>query len=203
MSKKIYEFDPFVMFIRALEEENKARKTQISLASNNLMARNMRPCKEEWEKLGFVFTDIPGDDELYEAKLPEGWSTVPSEYPKKNNILDENKNIRGSIFYNISYYGIIAEMQLYRRYNIVVEHDNNLIEVYFGNKEEKLFVAGQIRNSDYSHDNDGNKAYFKEEDRLKKLAEDFANENYPDWKNFNAYWENDMKLIYKPNKDKK
>lgn len=203
MSKKIYEFDPFVMFIRALNNENKSKEAQISSSSNNLMARRMSPCKEEWEKLGFEFFDIPGDDVLYETTLPEGWSIVPSEYPKKNNILDENKNVRGTIFYNISYYGIIAEMHLYRRYNIVVEHDDNLIEIYFGNKKEKLFVAGQIHNSDYPYDHDNNKAYFKEEDRLKKLAEDFAKENYPDWENFDAYWENYMKLTYKPNEDKK
>lgn len=158
---------------------------QSTAVNNTMLAIDMKPEKEVWEKLGFSFSEISGDDVLCKAKLPTGWCLNSTEHPMWNNIVDNKGNVRASMFYKAAFYDRSAHMNLETRYRLDRDYiDEDTVEVYFGNKNEKLFVAGK-----YSYSEDD--AYEKSE-KCYQLAEDFANKNYPDWKNPLAYWDDDL-----------
>lgn len=201
------EIDGLMMLFRAMGgEENVVEhmeKEGQSLAVNNtMMAKEMRPSREEWEKLGFSFTDIPYDDVLCKAVMPEGWSLKSTDHAMWNEIFDENGMKRGSMFYKASFYDRSAHMSLERRYGVCVDYigeDFSTIEVYFGNSSEKLFVAGRVQIPQ-----NGCRAKrldcYEEEDRLKEVAKRFGDENYPDWENVHAYWNKSQNLSLKQTK---
>ena len=162
------------------------------------MAKRMRPSREDWEQLGFVFTDIPGDNILCNAILPEGWSYTAANHPMWNDIFDENGMKRGSMFYKTSFYDRSAHMYLHQRYDVcmdVIDNDDGVskIEMYFGNKDEKLFIAGYL-DSTISNIPEVIDKKWKEEKRLRELAKQFGDENYPGWQSVHTYWENGKEL---------
>ena len=63
-------------------------------------------------------------------------------------------------------------------------------EIYFGNEDEVLFVAGIVEGLyNYKLDDNTRKQKREEEKRLLKLAFDFAEKNYPNYGDVNAYWD--------------
>lgn len=57
----------------------------------------MSPSQAAFEALGFTFTDI-GDSVLFEATLPEGWSTqeTPGSSILWENLVDDKGRVRGN-----------------------------------------------------------------------------------------------------------
>lgn len=157
-----------------------------------VMAKDMVPVKENWEELGFRFTDIPGDDVLCIAKMPEGWSIRKSDYSMWIDIIDQNGLKRGTMFYKNTPYHKKAYMTLESRYKVCEDYTDNdqLKTIYFGNEQERLFVAGKV---DLSHKLTWEEKLLMrfQEIKLKELARQFANENYPGWRNVNSYWNNE------------
>ena len=200
MSKRD-ELDGLLMLFRAMSgEENVIEhmeaEGQQSAVRNTRMAKEMIPSREEWEQLGFVFTDIPGDDVLYSATLPEGWSMKATSHSMWNEIIDSNGMKRGSMFYKAAFYDRHAHMSLECRYgvrSIYIGEDYSTTEVYFGNDNEKLFVAGQVHipNNATQEERHAKRA---ERDKLVSIAKQFGDENYPDWESVHAYWEIDKEL---------
>ncbi len=192
MNKSNYS-DGFEILIRAMMGEKNVvdhveAEGQARAVASTMMAKEMEPSREEWEKLGFTFTDIPGDEVLCEASLPEGWSMEETDHPMWINIVDQNGMKRGSMFYKAVFYDRVARMSLHCRYGAFSDYsaDGSIVEIYFGSSDaqEKLFVAGKLNRSTLS------KEFFKEQDRLLAVAEKFGDKNYPDWRNINAYWDN-------------
>ena len=66
--------------------ENEGQKRAVA---GTMMAKQMDPSREEWEKLGFTFTDIPGDEVLCKATLPEGWRMEETDHSMWTNIIDQ------------------------------------------------------------------------------------------------------------------
>lgn len=159
-----------------------------------LVPKKMNPKKEEWEKLGFVFENIDDDKTLYKATLPENWQLAFTDNLNCAEILDNNNLKRGFIHYNN--YSENSHMILESRYDIYSDYIDNkhaIKEVYFGNPDEKLFIAGQVELSNPEKAEYRAQAYHYEE-RLKALAKEFATAYYPNWHNINAYWEVEEKV---------
>ena len=96
------------------------------------------------------------------------------------------------MFYKASFYDRDAHMYLMCRYKVCtryLDEDYNDREIYFGNDEEVLFVAGQVILPKNASRQEILAGYEKEE-QLIEVAKQFANENYPDWENVLAYWDN-------------
>ena len=160
------------------------------------MAKDMRPSREDWEKLGFFFAEIPSDDVLCRAILPEGWKISKTEHPLWSEIFDENGRKRGSMFYKDAFCDRNAYMNLIPRYKVDYDFvDDVNTEVYFGNDQEKLFVAGQV-SIPKDAPLEERMAKYTERDRLMYIARKYADENYPDWEDIHAYW-NDEKGVSK------
>ncbi len=181
---RIFGGEPDVLDHMNIEERRNA-------LNSVMMAKRMKPSKEEWEQLGFTFTDIPDDDILCRATLPKGWTLEETDHCLWTDIKDENGRIRGSMYYNSLPYDRSARMSLRCRYGVhvgsVVE-DSFVEEIYFGNEQEKLFVAGQIRRARGQISREEADARFDREDALRKMAEEFGDANYPGWKSVHSYW---------------
>lgn len=186
----------FTALIRAMNGEKNVIEHMVSEGQQEAIrrvhvAKKVRPSKEAWEQLGFTFTDIEGDDILCNATLPKGWSIQATEHSMWNNIIDENGMIRGRMYYKAAFYDRHAHMYLECRYkmcNIYVGEDHSTTEIYFGNNEEKLFVAGQIHSKE-NETREERLARYNLEEELEEKTRNWANQNYPDWENVHAYWD--------------
>ena len=192
------ELEGLKMLIRTMSGENNViehmeAEGQQEAVRNTMMAKDMSPSKEEWEKLGFAFTDLPDDKVLCIATLPEGWELKATSHSMWNDIIDRNGMKRGSMFYKAAFYDRCAYMTVERRYEVCstdVDGDYSTIEIYFGNENERLFVAGQVHTpKDISREE--RKAIYVKTEKLKALAKRFGDENYPGWESVHAYWENE------------
>lgn len=185
------------MLIRALcgEEnviENMEKEGQNKAVRETLLPKIMKPEQEYWEELGFVFEEIEDDDIMCKGTLPEGWKLIPTDHQMWTNIVDQNNTKRGSMFYKAAFYDRKAHMNLKARYSVTSQYvDENMMikEVYFGNENEKLFIAGTVYYDDNMTSEDLESTY-EHEDYLINQATVFANTYYPDYTNPLAYWDN-------------
>lgn len=172
---------------------NNEKKDNVEIIDGVVMPREMHPSRKDWEDLGFTFNDIPGDNVLCVATLPEGWSIKPTDQPMWSDVVDENGITRGDMFYRASTYDRDAHMKLWPRYGIRREVIGKETEIYFGNADEKLFVAGSVT-VDFNASKEEIENQFETINELILVAQDFANENYPYWENVHAYWNDNKKV---------
>lgn len=153
------------------------------------LSKSMNPGKEEWEKLGFVFTDIPGDDVLCYAKLPDGWKLRRAE-EIWNEIVDADGLQRAKMYYKSVYYDRCANMYLLPYYRICFGYndDETKQEIWFGNDKEKLYIAGTV-NIKKNPSIEDICEEVAERDRLASLAVIFGDKNYPGWGNTYDSWD--------------
>ena len=170
-----------------------------------LLAKDMKPRREIWENLGFKFENSEEDAVVCEAKLPEGWTIVPIE-TYKYEIKDANNLTRAKMTYNIKIN--TASMRLITRYGIHSSYEERdtvdifgrkskvrVKVVYFGTEEERIYVAGEAQFEDYCSNEEINE-FYNDKNRLEKMANEYGDKNYPDWKNLMAYWEEEPKKVY-------
>ena len=156
-------------------EQNRAR-------SACRLPRDMRPSKEAFEAIGFKFEDI-GDDVLYQATLPEGW-TLKSDGGYWTYLIDEKGRERGSYFYKGAFYDRNGHMNLTQRFhatydNVDPKDWDSPVKVYVKDADGTiLFEAGQC-----------DKAYSDEYDKLMSKAKDYLKTNYPEWEDASKYWD--------------
>ena len=172
---------------------NNEQKDNVKTIDGVVMPREMHPSRKDWEDLGFIFSDIPGDNVLCVATLPDGWSIKPTDQPMWSDVVDENGITRGDMFYRASTYDRDAHMKLWQRYGIRREIIGEETEIYFGNADEKLFVAGRVT-IDFNASKEEIEKQFDTINELIMAAQDFADENYPFWENVHAYWNDNKKV---------
>ena len=157
---------------------------QIQVRQSCKLPRDMKPSKDVFEALGFIFEDI-GDDIMYQATLPEGWKLDSTEGEHWTIIIDEKGRKRGCFFYKDAFYNSSRDglMRLNQRFYITYDHidrrnSNSPIIVCVKDSEEKvLFNAGQC-----------NEAYSDEYEELMNKATEYLEINYPEWQNPSKYW---------------
>ena len=159
--------------------------TKEQLITTTKISKELNPSKEIWEELGFTFTNNQENTSIYNTTLPTGWSILPTSYSMMQNIVDEHNRIRGNILCNTK-----NSIYLNTRYRICMNYvgkDYNTVEIYFGNEEEKLFVAGQVHKKDCTNKYEIITAY-EEQIKLTQLAQEWAEYNYPNYEDVRAYW---------------
>lgn len=164
--------------------ENINQKEQLPINTTKI-PKKLNPEKEIWEDLGFTFTNNNDNNTLYNTTLPTGWSIQSTNHSMILNIIDEHNRIRGNILCNTN-----TSIYLNTRYRICVNYVGkgyNTIEIYFGNEEEKLFIAGLVHKKNCTDRLEIIKAY-EEQIRLTRLTQEWAEYNYPDYEDVRAYW---------------
>jgi len=140
--------------------------------------------QEQLETLGFVFEDA-ADDIFVNVRFPQGWHVEPTDHSMWSDLIDPRGNVRAGIFYKAAFYDRRAQMHLGKAIAVVQEYDVKGIIQYFVKKgDEVLFATEIVRDIEqYSDD------YWVEEKRLKNIAKDWMEKNYPDHNNVLAYWD--------------
>jgi hypothetical protein len=142
---------------------------------------DMRPDREAFEALGFVFSDL-GDGVLCQATLPEGWTLKETSNGYWTDLVDEKGRKRGSSFYKGAFYDRSGNMSLKRRFSIDYDHaddrDDGPIVMFV--KDFDGSVVHEVGKCD--------SAYSDEHNQLSMLAEEYLKVHYPDWKDPTKYW---------------
>src|SRR5574344_592633 len=122
-----------------------------------IMGHDVIDHHEDYEKLGFNLIEIPNNDKIVIAHLPENWHKDNSQ-DDKIVILDENNNIRCVSFKCSGRDYIFTSLK--RKYDV---------------NEYSIKYAQDCRK------------YIKE-------CEDYGDKYYPNWRDYNAYWNDNKEL---------
>lgn len=164
------------------------------------LPRNMKPSRECWEKLGFVFLDDGGEyDKGYiDAVLPSGWVMRKTNHSLINEIIDINDSVRATVIFENENPSMNLACKYKAGYDYTDENNSKKV-YYFGNEFEKIYIAGKVNKLEREKDNEElYKARIQLEDTYQKIVEEFAKEFYPDYLDPLAYWD-----IKKSNEKKK
>jgi hypothetical protein len=140
---------------------------------------------EQYAKMGIkVFTGSKGDDLFMGVKLPKGWVKKATDHSMWCELIDDKGRKRAAIFYKAAFYDRDAFINFETRYQFATRYSDEKDEkgckksyyvVMDGDKE--LYVAGTCDGKNYNE--------------LTVFCEQFLNENHPDWRDINAYWNNE------------
>lgn len=150
--------------------------------------------KQQYEKMGIkVIEDY--DDLFYNVELPEGWEIKATDHSMWNDVLDSKGRKRISFFYKGAFYDRDAFSNFERRYSFSIlpfdeyKSDAGYQERKF--KPWKLFITDcgekikELKEMTATTDAE----YFAIDDVLKPMGAKYLDENFPNWKDINAYWD--------------
>ncbi len=178
--------DPIVtlaehMFTKNPIERSEARGQQELVNSEVLPTKWMHGSKKETlEQFGVIFGDIVEGDEMFQnVTLPVGWEKKATEHSMWSELYDDKGRKRASIFYKAAFYDRSAHISLATRYTYSGYDNEEYAVVKDGEKvifKSKPFVAKEGQPS-YELRGEG-----------ETEAEEWLNENFPDWKDVGKYW---------------
>lgn len=135
------------------------------------------------------------DDLFYSVELPEGWKVEATDHHMWNNLFDDKGRRRANFFYKAAFYDRDAFINFEHRYSFKIcpfddyQSDASYEErkfkpwkVFFTDNGEKIKEIEEIIPTT-------DKEYYKVDDTLAKIGKAYLNENYPDWEDINAYWD--------------
>ena len=144
------------------------------------------PSKRVWRRQGFVFKRAEHADNVTLLELPKGWKSEINE--NQFDFYDENNTRRGVLVIGTDdAHSKDISLKLCR-YSVIVEYmkETNSTLVYFGNDKERLYFAGQIYMPDETTEEE-KEAIANIIKGFIKNAKEYADENYPDYQNPDAY----------------
>ena len=147
--------------------------TALVLPRKELNSSNIKP----FQRLGFTFDS--SNDENCNVKLPEGWHIVSNQ---TSSIVFDSKN-RKRIFSRINFFAKKNDVKLLTRYKVESKRLANdkfsPISVYVcdfdGNPIKDIGLCGTYHSEDYN--------------RLVEQAENYLDENFPNWRDPDKYWD--------------
>ena len=153
---------------------------------------NIEYTKKQYEKMGITLDER--DDLFWSVTLPEGWEVKATEHSMWNALLDDKGRTRAEFFYKAAFYDRDAFINFRTRYSVSVSHVADPSSEY--DIWSKSDYQGTVKDGDTvifstkcvaptgSYDGDD-----KIKDELMKELKSFMSENYPDYKDINAYWD--------------
>lgn len=135
------------------------------------------------------------DDLFYSVELPEGWEIKATGHSMWNDVFDNKGRKRISFFYKGAFYDREAFSDFCCRYRLqILPFDDYESDASY---EERKFKPWTV----YIMDNDKktkalksitpttDKEYYEVSDSLREIGSVYLNENFPNWKDFNSYWD--------------
>jgi hypothetical protein len=169
-----------------------------------IMGHDVIDHREDYEKLGFNLIEIPNNDKIVIAHLPENWHKDNSQ-DDKIVILDENNNIRCVSFKCSGRDYIFTSLK--RKYDVHEYQHGSLLQYstfYFGedgglDSPNKLYVARSAYDGiEYNGINEYSIKYAQDCRKYIKECEDYGDKYYPNWRDYNAYWNEHKELNNNP-----
>jgi len=171
---------------KAIENQEKAGQLR-SCKQQRLPISGTWDNKQQWEDLGFVFTDEK--DHLFVSVIfPEGWSLKPTDHSMYSDLIDDKNRKRGAMFYKAAFYDEKANVYLTRRYSVKKNYDdpdpdNILIDVI--DKATNTVIQSFKKNMAEC----AGQSKYAVQDALEAEARELLDRDYPDWGNSSAYWD--------------
>lgn len=185
----------------ALGGTSEAIKLQESLGAGDVRHTDRFPLKRngvtdaQLRELGFVLGEKI-DDLFQSVQLPPRW-TKTGAGDLWTYVLDEHKRKRFSIFYKAAFYDRDAFANGIARFSVTRDYDNeektkkNVIIVNDGDKRIHC-VVGKITEVEYDASSEAVKAerrrWYDEGRALEAEAAAWLSAKYPNWKDWNAHW---------------
>lgn len=153
---------------------------------------NIEYTRQQYEKMGITIVD-ECDDLFYNVVLPEGWEIKATDHSMWNNLFDDKGRKRANFFYKAAFYDRDAFINFNTRFSISVGHVADDCEDY--DVWCKSDYQGTVKDGEDiifstecvpivgSFDGDD-----KIKSQLRQKLELYMVENYPDYKDINAYW---------------
>ena len=141
--------------------------------------------KTALEKAGVVFGDVVEGDPLFQyVVLPEGWKKRTTDHSVHSVLVDDKGRNRASIFYKAAFYDRKASISLRRRYTYTQGYERLGKEsVYVALVKDGDIVIHQTEPIPKPADKE-----WLARESSDKLAIDWLDQHYPDWKDASAYW---------------
>ncbi len=154
---------------------------QSELVTRDMLPRLLRPNREAFERVGFVFGKFI-DGLFLEAKMPSGWLKKATEGALHSELLDEQGRRRGTLFYDAAFHNRNAYASLVCRYGIRscdVDGDEKLCELAVWDYADGRVIhsAGLLEARESAR-----------VDELRTAASYWLNQHFPDYQDPLAYW---------------
>ena len=151
-----------------------------------------------WAKMGIVFGEVVEGDSLFRhCTMPNGWKKVPTDHSMWNNVVDDKGRVRGRYFYKGAFYDRDAFISPCYRFTFSKmseeldrqEYGTETLHSYAvildeitldGNGKPTVIFETEHR--------EHNRRDYDAVEGIKLVAEQWMAENYPDWKDASAYW---------------
>jgi len=137
--------------------------------------------KAALEAAGVRFGEaVEGDPLFTYVNLPEGWQKVSTDHSMWNNLIDDKGRTRATIFYKAAFYDRDAHLTISRRFNVKKDYsrEDGLVVFQVLDRGEIVFATAPVEKEGYVTD-----------DNQRVLAETWLNKSYPEWQDYNAYWD--------------
>jgi hypothetical protein len=158
-----------------IEAQEKAGQT--TLVNSTLMPKEMRPSREDYEILGFVFGE-EADEIFVNATLPTGWTRAATDHSMHSDILDVHGRRRVGIFYKAAFYDRRADAHLVPRFRVEQAYPEGKID-------GDAMISTIITDGGVEIHRIGETKYiggWEERYQLEKQAEAWLNSNRPGWR---------------------
>ncbi len=180
-------------------------EAQEAAGQRDFVASETLPCKpsdyhttdEEMrhilETLGIEFLE-PVDDLFWYVRLPAGWQKRATDHSMWSKLYDDKGRERASVFYKAAFYDRSAHINLTRRYSCQICPVNGwgsntdpttLWHAIVTDCEKPIWQSEPIGPKP---DKPG-REWWNAKDALCKVAIDWCDEHYPEWRNPLAYWD--------------
>ncbi|MBI4268632.1 hypothetical protein HY627_02270 [Candidatus Uhrbacteria bacterium] len=143
--------------------------------------------KEALEQAGVKFLDVVEGDELFQnVELPPGWRKEATSHSMWSNLLDDKGRIRATFFYKAAFYDRRADIRAANRYGYAIDYERSGKEgVCVAQVKDCGTVVFETKPLTLSKNPD---EFYPMQDKALGEAEDWLNQNYPDWSNPGSYW---------------
>ena len=164
------------------------------VASDTLPIECVNATREQMEALGIQFGE-PIDDLFVNVCLPEGWTKAGTEHSMHSDLLDEQGRNRAGIFYKATFYDRRADMHLVCRYRAHYQPvggwdspDSKTAPVHGVVKDQEAIIWHTEPLELPTPDAD-RLAFYDAQDALTVKATAWLDEQFPNWRDPLAYWD--------------
>lgn len=140
-------------------------------------------------KIGIEFGPFEPDNLFRCARLPDGWKLSDREH-KKIFVLDDKGRRRAYAIID----GKHSHISPMRRFSYNIDEDNTSVRFYvldgaiLGDKEDQVVFERKCNIPDLIQNQAAHEGQLESHEKA-RYCEKWLNENYPDWQNFDAYWD--------------
>lgn len=176
--------------------EAQEARGQRDFVANETLPRKCNFCfREQLMRMGIAFGE-PVDDLFISVQLPSGWTKKATSHSMWSELLDEKGRKRASVFYKAAFYDRDAFVDLVRRFSCGCEPvggwekstNRSKWHGFVRDCGETVWQTDETLGPQ-PEEKEQYLAWSDSRQVLAGKAEDWLNENWPDWKDPLAYWD--------------